>query len=58
MYLTLIEIGIQFLQQYLGGIKSAKMPLEVAQAVQAAIDALIEHKADVITKANLDALRD
>lgn len=57
MYLALVELGIQFLQQYLGGLKGAKVPLEVATAVQAAIDSLITHKNDVISKSNLDSLR-
>jgi hypothetical protein len=57
MYLMLIELGIQFLTQYLSGVKGAKLPAEVLAAVQAAIDALINHKQDVINKANLDTLR-
>ena len=57
MYLMLIELGIQFFQQYLSNLKSAKVPLETAQSIQAAIDALIAHKGDIISKANLDALR-
>ena len=57
MYISLIELGIQFLLQYLSGLKSGKVPAEVLTAVQAAIDALIAHKADVINKSNLDALR-
>jgi hypothetical protein len=57
MYLMLIELGIQFLTQYLSSVKGAKLPAEVLAAVQAAIDALITHKQDIINKANLDALR-
>ena len=57
MYLTLIELGISFLIPFLQGLKGSKVPAEVAQAVQAAIDALLTHKQDIISKANLDALR-
>jgi len=57
MYLTLLDLGIQFLLQYLSGLKSGKVPVEILQAVQAAIDALVAHKQDVISKSNLDSLR-
>jgi len=57
MYITLIDLGIQFLLQYLSGLKAGKVPTEIVTAIQAAIDALVAHKADIINKANLDALR-
>jgi len=57
MYITLLDMGIQFLLQYLSGLKAGKVPAEVLQAVQAAIDAILAHKQDVISKANLEALR-
>lgn len=57
MLLTILDLGIQFLTQYLSSVKSLKLPAEVAAAVQAAIDALFAHKADIISKSNLDALR-
>lgn len=57
MYLTLIDLGIQFLLQYLGGLKGAKVPAELLASIQAAIDALAAHKQDVISKSNLDSLR-
>lgn len=57
MYLILVELGIQFLTQYLQSAKGAKLPAEILAAVQAAIDALLTHKQDIINKANLDALR-
>lgn len=57
MYLSLIELGIGFLQQFLGGLKAAKAPADVLANVQAAIDSLIAHKNDIISKANLDSLR-
>jgi hypothetical protein len=57
MYLTLIDLGVQFLVPFLSGLKGSKVPTEVAAAVQSAIDALIAHKADIISKSNLDAMR-
>lgn len=57
MYVTLLDLGIQFLLQYLAGLKGAKVPAELVTSIQAAIDALLQHKNDIITKANLDAQR-
>jgi len=57
MYLSLIDVGLTFLQSFLGGLKTSKAPADVVAAVQAAVDALFAHKADIISKANLDALR-
>jgi len=57
MYLSLIEMGIGFLTQFLAGLKGAKAPVEVLTALQAAIDSLTTHKYDIISKANLDSLR-
>ena len=55
-YLVYIDLGLTFLQQFLGGMKN-KLPAEVASAVQAAIDAISAHKQDEITKAALEAQR-
>jgi hypothetical protein len=57
MYLTLIELGIQFLLPFLSGLKGGKAPAEVLQAVQAAIDAIINHKQDIINRVNLESMR-
>ncbi len=57
MYLTLIDLGIQFLLPFISGLKGGKAPAEIIAAVQAAVDALLTHKQDIISKANLDALR-
>ena len=57
MYLTLIELGIQFLLPFLSGLKGGKAPAEIIASIQAAIDALLAHKADIISKSNLDAQR-
>lgn len=55
-YITLIDLGFAFLQNFLGSLKS-KLPAEVAAALQAALDALAAHKADLLTKANFEAQR-
>lgn len=57
MYLTLLDLGIQFLLPFLSGLKGGKAPAELLTSVQAAIDAILAHKQDVINKANLDSLR-
>lgn len=54
--IELIDLGLGFLQQYLGAIQN-KVPTEVVQSVQKAIDALNAHKGDVITQVNIDAQR-
>jgi hypothetical protein len=51
-----IDIILQLLGVALSGLKN-KTPFEVEQAVQAAYDAVEQHKNDVITKANLEAQR-
>lgn len=57
MYLIFVELGIQFLTQYLQSATGAKLPAEILAAIQAAINALITHKQDIISKSNLDSLR-
>jgi hypothetical protein len=57
LYLTLIDLGIQFLLPFISGLKGGKAPAELIAAVQAAIDAIIAHKVDIINKSNLDSLR-
>lgn len=57
MYLTIIELGIQFLLPFLSSLKNGKAPAEILASIQAAIDALLTHKADIISKSNLEALR-
>ena len=56
-YLPLIELGIGFLEKYLGNLKAAKAPIEIIEDTQAALNSLLTHQADVISKANLDSLR-
>jgi len=41
----------------LSGIKGGKAPAELIAAIQAAIDAILAHKQDIINKSNLDSLR-
>lgn len=55
-YISLIDLGLSFLQTFLSKMKN-QLPVEVAGAVQAAIDAIAAHKSDVITKAALEAQR-
>lgn len=57
VYVTLLDVGLSFLQTFVGGLKTGKAPAEVIAAVQAAVDALFSHKADIISKSNLDSLR-
>ena len=57
MWLTVLEMGIQFLGPFIASLKAGKAPAEVITAVQGALDAVIAHKADVISKLNLDAQR-
>lgn len=58
MYITLLDLGLGFLQTFLTGLKGAgKAAAPVVAAVQAAIDAVAAHRDDEITKANLEAQR-
>ena len=57
LYGPLLSLGIQFLMQFLTGLKAAKAPTQVIASVQGAVDSLVEHQNDIISKANLDALR-
>jgi hypothetical protein len=57
MILTILDLGIQFLLPFISALKGMKLPAELITSVQAAIDALLVHKQDVISKSNLDALR-
>lgn len=54
--IEIVDLIAGILTTALGGLKN-KVPVEVTQAVQAAIDALNAHKDDLITKANLEAQR-
>jgi len=57
MYLQLIELGIQFLLPFISGLKGGKAPAEIIASIQAAVDALLAHKQDMISKSNLDSMR-
>lgn len=56
-YLSLISLGISFLQSFLGNINSSKLPAEIATSIQAVITALTAHKNDILTKAAFEAQR-
>ena len=55
-YSLIIELGISFLETFLGKTKS-RLPVEIAQSLEATIAALQAHKDDVLTKANFEAQR-
>lgn len=57
MYLQYISLVLQLLLQVLSGLKGAQAPAEVIAAVQAAIDSIVAHQNDIISKSNLDAMR-
>lgn len=54
--IEVIDLGLTFLQMFLGKM-SNKLPAEVVASIQAAVDALVLHKNDLITKAALEAQR-
>lgn len=55
-YIQLLDLGLGFLQMFLGGLKN-KLPAEVVASIQATIDAIAAHKQDELTKANFEAQR-
>jgi hypothetical protein len=55
-YLTLLDLGFTFLNTFLGSLRN-KLPAEVATSLQTAIDAILKHKNDVISKGALEAQR-
>jgi hypothetical protein len=55
-YVTLLELGLSFLQMFLTRTEK-KMPAEVVSAVQSAVSAIAKHRDDQITRLNLEALR-
>ena len=57
IYLSLLDIGLGFLNQYISSLTSSKAPAEVIAAFQAALTALQAHKSDVMSKADWEALR-
>lgn len=54
--MQLIDLGVGFLDMFLSKVKSS-IPQTVVDAIQAAADALLTHKNDLVTKANLEAQR-
>lgn len=57
LYTGLLQIGISFLQQFLGSVTTAKAPQDVLDGVQAAITSLQAHAADVMSKNDWEGLR-
>jgi hypothetical protein len=56
-YQILIDLGISLGKELLGSLTKAKAPQDVLDAAGAAVTALVAHKNDLITKANLEAQR-
>lgn len=54
--IEIVDLGFTFLQMFLSKYKN-QLPSQVIEALQAAIDALIAHKDDLLTKANFEAQR-
>lgn len=54
--IELIDLGIGLFETFLSKSKN-QLPVQVAEAVQAAIDALAAHHKDLVTKAALEAQR-
>lgn len=55
-YIQLVDLGIGLVQLIIGKL-SNKAPAEVLTALQAALDAMVKHKDDAVTKENLEANR-
>jgi flagellin-specific chaperone FliS len=55
-YIMLLDLGLSFLGTFLRNLKN-KLPTEAVSAIQAAFNAIYAHRADEITKANLEAQR-
>ena len=54
--LGILNIVIPFLEAFLAN-HGQNLPAEILKSVQAAYQALSQHRGDLITKANLDSLR-
>ena len=56
-YIVLLDLGSSFLKQFLASLTKSKAPAQLIDAVTATVEAIDEHKNDLITKANLEAQR-
>ncbi len=54
--ISLADVGFGFLELLLQK-HGQKLPAELVQAAQAAVDSWAQHRGDVVTKANLEAQR-
>jgi len=55
--ITVVEVGISLAESLIASFTKAKVPQEILDSLQAAIDVLNQHKSDLVTKANLEAQR-
>jgi hypothetical protein len=57
LYVTLLDMGLGFLRQFIASLTKQKAPAEVIDAVQASITALEAHQNDVMSKADWEQAR-
>lgn len=56
-YMPLIELGINLLSPLIGQLTKSSVPVEVTDALQAGLDALVKHKADLMSKPDWESQR-
>jgi hypothetical protein len=56
-YLSLIQVGLGMLNFLIPALTNNKAPIEVISAVQSAVDALEQHKDDMVTRLGLEKNR-
>ena len=57
LYVGLVGIGLDFLKAFIGSLTEQKAPIEVIDALRAAIVALEKHKGDVMSRSDWEAQR-
>lgn len=56
-YLPLIELGVNLLTPFIGQLTKSNVPAEVTAALQAGLDALVKHQADLMSKSDWETQR-
>lgn len=56
-YLLLLDLGSTFLKQFVSSLTKSNAPAQIIDAINATVNAIDEHKNDVVSKANLEAQR-